>query len=184
MELADGPPSAHMRRQGQPRWLALFGMVLLVVALAAACSSGPAGSSARGQSKYAQALSYAQCMRSHGEPSFPDPNSQGQFVLAGSGVTADINPASAQFQAAQNACHHLDPHSGIESPQQHAQNVSQALKYVNCMRSHGIPNFPDPPASGKLMINPQKLGIDPNSPQYQNAQNACRQYLPAGGVGP
>jgi hypothetical protein len=173
------------KRLRPPGWVALLGGAALAVSVAASCSSGSAAPRAQGQSKYAQALSYAQCMRSHGVPGFPDPNSQGEFALAGSGVSSAINPASAQFQTAQNACHHLDPHTGIESPQQHAQNISQALRYVQCMRSHGIANFPDPPSSGKLVFNPQKLGIDPNSPQYQNAQNACRKYLTAAGaVGP
>jgi hypothetical protein len=112
-------------------------------------------------------------MRSHGAPDFPDPDSQGRFDLMGS----HINPSSPQFQTAQKACQHLY-NAGIQSPAKHAQQVSQALKYANCMRSHGITKFPDPP-SGHATLNVKKLGIDPSSPLFLNAQQACRKYLSA-----
>jgi hypothetical protein len=47
------------------------------------------------------------------------------------------------------------------------------VAFAACMRSHGVPDFPD---SGKL-----PPGIDPNSPQYQAAQDACQSLLPVGG---
>jgi hypothetical protein len=46
-----------------------------------------------------QALKFSACMRSHGEPSFPDPASDGSFTLP-SGMDAE----SPQFQAALKAC--------------------------------------------------------------------------------
>jgi hypothetical protein len=51
--------------------------------------------------------------------------------------------------------------------------TAQALAYATCMRSHGVPGFPDPnpPGSGGLF----SLGrIDPNSPQYQSANMTCQ----------
>jgi hypothetical protein len=42
----------------------------------------------------------AQCMRTHGYPSFPDPDSQGAFDFKGSSV----DPNSPQFQNAMSAC--------------------------------------------------------------------------------
>lgn len=49
-----------------------------------------------------------------------------------------------------------------------------ALKLSQCMRSHGLPNFPDPSPNGALQIT----GIDPQSPAFQAAQAACKQYAP------
>ena len=49
-------------------------------------------------------VKFAQCMRSHGEPGFPDPNSSGVFVLNG------IDPSSSAFEAAQQACKSVMPH--------------------------------------------------------------------------
>ena len=46
-------------------------------------------------------LALAKCMRTHGYPSFPDPDSQGAFDFNGS---SSIDPNSSQFQAAMSAC--------------------------------------------------------------------------------
>ena len=46
-------------------------------------------------------VAFSQCMRSHGEPKFPDPNSQG---VVGSLIQLGIDPNSSQFKAAERAC--------------------------------------------------------------------------------
>jgi hypothetical protein len=50
------------------------------------------------------------------------------------------------------------------------------------MRSHGVPNFPDPSQGGgiKLAITPAS-GINPQSPSFQAAQHSCKHLLPGGG---
>jgi hypothetical protein len=45
------------------------------------------------------------------------------------------------------------------------------------MRSHGLADFPDPSSSGGIEIN-SSSGLDPNSPQFQTAQEACHKYMP------
>jgi hypothetical protein len=45
-------------------------------------------------------LNLARCMRSHGYPSFPDPDSQGAFDFTGSSV----DPNSPQFRQAMSTC--------------------------------------------------------------------------------
>jgi len=47
------------------------------------------------------------------------------------------------------------------------------------MRSHGVPNFPDPNGQGGISITSAN-GIDPNSPQFQSAQTACQKLMPKG----
>ena len=48
------------------------------------------------------------------------------------------------------------------------------------MRAHGITNFPDPDSHGNLGLNAGLgTGIDPNSPQYKAADQACRHLIPA-----
>jgi hypothetical protein len=53
------------------------------------------------------------------------------------------------------------------------------LKFSQCMRSHGVSNFPDLGAGAQL----QKGQIDTSSPQFQSALQVCQSLLPAG-VGP
>ena len=54
------------------------------------------------------------------------------------------------------------------------------LAYSRCMRAHGITKFPDPDIHGNLGLNAGPgTGIDPNSPQYKAADQACRHLIPA-----
>jgi len=57
------------------------------------------------------------------------------------------------------------------------------LQFARCMRSHGVPNFPDPSSSGGFVITAAS-GIVKGSPQVQSATQACRKYLAAGRGGP
>ena len=117
----------------------------------------------------------AACMRSHGEPNFPDPNAQG--VISSS----NLDPSSPQFQQAMRACQKDLPNGGNPSPAQQAQMRQQALAFSACMRKHGLPNFPDPqfPSGGGAALKISAgSGIDPRSAQFQAAQKACQADLP------
>jgi hypothetical protein len=59
--------------------------------------------------------------------------------------------------------------------------LAAGLRYVNCMRSNGVTNFPDPSNSGRPDALKQ---IDPNSPGFLRAYTACRKEAPKGGIGP
>jgi hypothetical protein len=50
------------------------------------------------------------------------------------------------------------------------------LKYARCIRSHGVPNMPDPDSMGRLDIGPG-TDVDVNSPQFQTAFQACKSNL-------
>jgi hypothetical protein len=56
------------------------------------------------------------------------------------------------------------------------QDSAQLVRYAQCMREHGVTNFPDPTSTGALTLG--KTTID--SPQYQTASQACRSLAPAG----
>jgi hypothetical protein len=55
------------------------------------------------------------------------------------------------------------------------------MAYSVCVRSHGVPNFPDPAAGGGGIHLGD--GFDPNSPSFKSAQTACQHLLPGGGPG-
>jgi hypothetical protein len=118
---------------------------------------------------------FASCMRSHGVPNFPDPNANGTITFSG------MNPDSPGFKKAQDACKKYTPNGGQPpSPAQQARAQAAALKFSACMRSHGVPKFPDPQFSAgrtSLRIG-RDSGIDPNSLTFQAAQKACQKNLP------
>jgi hypothetical protein len=61
--------------------------------------------------------------------------------------------------------------------------ASTGLKYARCMRTHGVPNFPDPGSSGEVQLSGGTGGINPNSPAFEAAQKDCGKLLPYGGFG-
>ena len=57
-------------------------------------------------------------------------------------------------------------------------------KFSSCMRSHGVPKFPDPTRSsgGGMSLNiTGGSGLNPESPQFKAAQKTCQKLLPNGG---
>jgi hypothetical protein len=145
-----------------------------IAMLAAACGGGSAGSA--GSSPYAKALAYSQCMRSNGVANYPDPNSQGKILMQ---PNNGIDYGSPQLAHAAKACAKLAPKITI-SAQQRQQFLSQALKWVACMRAHGITDLPDPStAGGGLSVGVPKA--DASLPQFPAAEQACRSLYPGGG---
>jgi hypothetical protein len=154
---------------------AVAGSALLASGCGGSSSSGVphVGSTTSAGSKAPSGDSFSKCMRSHGVPLFPDPNSKGQ-ISPGAGV--DVN--SPLFRAAQNACRSLLPKGGsFTAGGTHlgAQQLTQMLRYARCMRSRGLPKFPDPTGHG-LALEPNQVDLD--SPQFKSADRACRSLLP------
>jgi hypothetical protein len=94
-------------------------------------------------------VAYASCMRSHGVPSFPDPTSSAGNTKEAA-VRAFKDLSNSQVVAAQTACQRLQPNGGRPSQAQIAQHLSDLLAFARCMRTHGLPNFPDPTSSGQV----------------------------------
>jgi hypothetical protein len=143
-------------------------------------ASGSDTSAAAGRSStYNKAVAYAQCMRAHGVPNFPDPFPNGGFGISASVTGGTDGRVSSRYQAAENACASLSP-AGVLSPQRQQHALNQLLKLSACMRSHGLKNFPDP-SFGTDGIALHIIGFDRNSPQFQNAWRACLSQIGAGG---
>ena len=175
--------SRRLRRAWPPAARTAAAIVLTagLCLLAAACSSspsssGPGGSSNTGGSTSSQkALAFSQCMRSHGVLKYPDPDSSGGFPKES---PQQLGVSVSRFEAAQSACRHLLPNGGSgPTPAQVAQARAQALKFSQCVRKHGVTNFPDPGSDGRIP-DPASVGIDQGSPQFQAANQACRKYRP------
>jgi hypothetical protein len=59
------------------------------------------------------------------------------------------------------------------------------VKFAECMRKHGVSDFPDPDASGELTIDAVVNGssVDPNAPAWKEAIGACKDLEPSGFTG-
>jgi hypothetical protein len=145
-------------------------------------AAGASGSPAGGATPLAQGLAYSKCLRSHGVPNWPDP------VLTPSGGygyrTTGVDPKSAVFLEAQQACKALIPQWWSSTGQQLTPAQQQAwLNWAKCIRSHGVPNLPDPtfPGGGAVQISG---GGGASFPVPQSALDACKSQMPsAGGLG-
>ena len=89
---------------------------------------------------------------------------------------------SPKFKAAQTKCEELVPHGPPPSPAQQQKMQRAALAFSHCMRAHGVTKLPDPQFSGgraSLQIHGGPgSGLDPNSPTFKRAQQACQGRLP------
>jgi hypothetical protein len=70
---------------------------------------------------------------------------------------------------------------GGAAPESKADGEQAMVTYAKCMRSNGVPNFPDPGASGAIRLG---AGADPSSPPLRAAQAKCQKLLPGGGLAP
>jgi hypothetical protein len=126
-----------------------------------AASQGSSQGAAAQAAAQQKSLAFAACVRKHGVPNFPDPIN-GHFLISSS------VQSSPQFQSATQACQKLLP-NGLNGGASQGANNSALLNFAQCMRSHGVPNFPDPDPNGAIDLH----GIDPNSSQFQQAAQTC-----------
>jgi hypothetical protein len=176
--------SSHTRSsrgQRRPRWPGpwragvLAAGVAGIAVLAAACGGSASSAGSLGRSKLQIAIDYATCMRSHGAPNWLDPNSQGQFFKTKTNAAGFQAPASAY-----RACLHLLPNGGELTAAQLLIVGPLILRFADCIRSHGITNFPDPTVNAQgITVDPH--GLDVSSPQFHAAQQACRKYMTEAG---
>ena len=72
---------------------------------------------------------------------------------------------------------------GVSASLRIGGSYTQDLKFAECLRSNGLPDFPDPSSNGTFHIT-SSSGAVPGSPQLQAAQKACRKFTPNGGAPP
>jgi hypothetical protein len=172
------------------RSLSLVGVLAGLSLLAAACggSRSPSVASvatttttAKGSATKAPAphrnpsqllAEWAACMRSHGDPNQPDPTIDAQKVIEvtlpagyakGVGLGGST-PCGGYMSAASTALRGGEP---VQKPDQ-----ATLLKFSECMRANGIPDFPDPSGGGGLSLR-RGGDLDPNNPAFKRAQKLC-----------
>jgi hypothetical protein len=117
-------------------------------------------------------------MRSHGLAGYPDPqvSSSGNHVQVRISP-GNLNPDSPAFKSADRACHHLLPNGGEQSGADGGSAQQQALdvRYADCMRSHGVPSFPDPDHDGVFTL---PATINEHAPSFLRATDVCQRVQP------
>jgi hypothetical protein len=163
--------------------LCLAGAGLSLAACGGTSTPGAGGSTSPQDTaaNNSKALQFSQCMRAHGVPNFPDPTG-GQIRLQ---VQQTPNSTSVNgvvvngpaFQSATKTCQSYLPNGGHPTAAEVDQAKSRALAMSRCMRSHGVPDFPDPQfqagPNGGIGIRISGAGINPSSPAFQTAQKDC-----------
>lgn len=171
-------------RRAPTRTLLSGGARIALVATAckmatAACGSSSNPHTTAGGDDATQGIAFADCMRSHGVPNFPDPSDTGGGIQLPQG-------SSPALEAAVRDCRALQP-GGAGPSQATAQQKAMMLHLSQCMRAQGVTGFPDPVSS--LPSSPAGLSlvfglrgaviaipntINPQSPAFKQAAKACR----------
>jgi hypothetical protein len=164
--------------------------------LAAACGGGPStGHAAASSSMSTSAVAFAHCMRSHGVPKYPDPAANGRLPKTSA---QSLGVGAPAFQAAESACRSLLPANGASFQQQAQQCLSAddcppalvqrmltaGRAFAACMRSHGVPGWPDPTvdSEGRPGFNLVPAGIthaQTHSPPISTKLAECQRLDPA-----
>lgn len=138
--------------------------VLSAVALAACGSSqnhtvpslgGAPSQPAAAPGSLAAARAAVACARKHGMPSVPDPvlgtNGQVTFPGGAPNPTPGVRSACAvQIRAAEATASQL--------PDVSAPDMQALLRWSACMRTHGLPRWPDPNAQGVFHVRSADAG--------------------------
>lgn len=171
--------TAGGRRRPKLLGTALLATLAGGVLLVAACGGG-GSQAAAGLTANQKTLAYSQCMRARGEPGFPDPQPNGNLLIQG--PKDHLN--GALMNSANRACQHLLPKGKPLTAAQQSRLTTQALRFVACMRAHGLTNMPDPVVNSQgvsfRITGRPGSGNGPSSPVFQAAQRACQKLLPGG----
>ena len=103
------------------------------------------GKNATGQD---EAVKFAECVRAHGVPHFPDPNAKGEFEFG-----VDVTPAV--WGRAVNACKALQPPGSLSAKRTPKQQTA-SLRFAQCVRENGVKDFPDP-ANGQPLVDTYRI---------------------------
>lgn len=112
-----------------------------------------------------QGRRHAQCMREHGVPE-PDPQILPDgTVRVGGGLDKQGLDGDVLNKAIQ-ACRQYE--LVLTGPD--GERKSAGLReYSQCMRAHGVQEFPDPAADGRIQLPPEQT-----DPDYEQAQATCK----------
>jgi hypothetical protein len=173
------------------RTLRPLAVLALLAMIGVGCGNGSAGadnsavtSGGNGAaSTHGRAVKFAECMRANGVSGFPDPDASGAFTVDEVVNDSGIDPESAAWQQAIDACQDLQP-PGFTGHERSPEQQEAALRFAQCIRDNGVEDFPDPGVDDPL--------VDTNRIPSSNTQagmtllnaamQTCGSYASAAGV--
>jgi hypothetical protein len=169
--------------------LATLAMLAVIVA---GCGNGSAGTgnsiaTSGGNSTAAtheKAVKFAECMRANGVSEFPDPaDASGAFTIDEVINGSSLDPSTAAWKQAISACKDLEP-PGFTGHKRSPEQQKVALKFAQCMRDNGVPDFPDPTPNGPLIDTNRIPSAARNGGLsiINAAMQKCRDFAAAAGV--
>ena len=176
------------------RPLAALAMVALVAVISAGCGgtdsssgTGNAGTSSSvgtGGNKNVtardKAVRFSECMRANGVSAFPDPNASGELTIDAVANGSSVDTSTAAFEQAMSACKDLEP-PGFTGHGRTAQEQEAALEFAQCIRDHGVKDFPDPGIDDPLVDTRRIPSTD--TPGGLSILNAAMQKCDASAAG-
>jgi hypothetical protein len=137
------------------RWLRAAPVLIALAGLIGGCgASASVGTGGGGSSNTAtgdqQAVKFAQCMRTNGVSNFPDPKVSGKLTIDAVANGSGLDTNSPAFTQALSACKGLEP-AGFTGGTRSSQQQAAGLKFAQCIRVNGVPDFPDPLPNGPLV---------------------------------
>ncbi|GAA3795108.1 hypothetical protein GCM10022226_13050 [Sphaerisporangium flaviroseum] len=141
----------------------------------AASATATGASSGGPHAEMAILREFAQCVRSHGTPAFPDPITDARTGFP----TFPQNAPDIKEKDVAPACKDIlrrlpaDAKS-VRAPS--AQYMQGLIKYARCMRANGLPDWPDPDATGAFPL-PQRL-LDQGKRGFLQQMRACAKENP------
>ena len=100
-------------------------------------------------------MRFSECMRQNGVSEFPDPEPSGELTIDGVLNGSGLDSESAAWKQAISACKDLQP-SGFTGRKATPKEQDQRLLFAQCIREHGVTDFPDP-APGDPLVDTNKI---------------------------
>jgi len=171
-------PAGRTRRS---RWEVAAAAATSALVLVACGSSANKPSS--GSGSYNADVKIAQCMRSHRVSNFPDPTAAvagqgaGGFSIqrTASSSTLTINGVPMSGPAYTTAAKTCNLAAASQPPPLTGAQKEAMIAKAHCIRTHGVPNFPDPffgPGGHGVGVR-LPAGFNPQAPAFLNASKVC-----------
>ena len=140
------------RRRAPLATLALIALAALICGCGSVTPApiGTTGGRRSIANTYEKAVKFAECMRANGVGEFPDPGASGTFTLDGVMNGSSLNPSTPAWKRAFGTCKDLEP-PGFTGRTRSTQEQTAALKFAQCVRENGVPEFPDPTPNSPLI---------------------------------